>query len=206
MPYQFTNDWFDSTTRPVWEQLFASFQAGKVLEIGSYEGASACFLIETLGARGPLDLHCVDSWAGGEEHHSNDTDMAAVERRFDHNTAQATRKAAHSVSLTKHKGRSVDCMSRLLADGVRDFQFIYVDGSHQAPDVLTDAVLAFELTAPGGVIAFDDYLWKPPETHVVDSPTRRPKLAVDAFTNIFDEKIRILSLPLYQRYVQKIAP
>ncbi|MCR9257514.1 MAG: class I SAM-dependent methyltransferase [Alphaproteobacteria bacterium] len=206
MPYQFTNDWFDSTTRPVWEQLFTSFQAGKVLEIGSFEGASACFLIETLGARGPVELHCIDSWEGGEEHLSTETDMAAVERRFDHNTGQAVQKAGNQVTLVKHKGRSVERMGRLLASGVRDFQFVYVDGSHQAPDVLTDAVLAFELTAPGGVIAFDDYLWKPPENVVVDSPTRRPKLAVDAFTNIFDEKIRILSLPLYQLYVQKTAP
>jgi len=206
MAYQFTNDWFQQTTEPVWTELFKSFQAGRILEIGCFEGRSTCFLIETLGARGPVALHCLDTWDGGEEHRATGVDMAAVERRFDHNTAHAIRRAGHPVTVEKHKGRSVEGLARLLARGETGFQFVYVDGSHQAPDVITDAVLAFELTAPGGVIAFDDYLWKPEDGEIADSPLRRPKPAVDAFTNLFDDKIRILNLPLYQLYVQKTAP
>ena len=41
--------------------------------------------------------------------------------------------------------------------------FIYVDGSHEAPDVLFDAILAHKLVKNNGIIAFDDYLWSPEE-------------------------------------------
>ena len=37
--------------------------------------------------------------------------------------------------------------------------FIYVDGSHQAHDVLCDAILSFKLLRVGGIVCFDDYLW-----------------------------------------------
>jgi hypothetical protein len=63
------------------------------------------------------------------------------------------------------------------------FDFIYVDGSHQAPDVLADAFLSFRLLRENGVIAFDDYLWQEALPDGIDS-IRCPKLAIDAFTNI----------------------
>ena len=45
----------------------------------------------------------------------------------------------------------------LLAEGRQgSFDFIYVDASHRAPDVLLDAVLAFQLLRIGGLIIFDD--------------------------------------------------
>jgi hypothetical protein len=41
----FTADWFDATAKPVWSQFIPDLPAGRVLEVGSYEGASACYLI-----------------------------------------------------------------------------------------------------------------------------------------------------------------
>ncbi len=39
------------------------------------------------------------------------------------------------------------------------FDVVYVDASHMAGDVLSDAVLAWKLLAPGGIMIFDDYAW-----------------------------------------------
>ena len=37
--------------------------------------------------------------------------------------------------------------------------FIYVDGSHESHQVLRDAVNAERALKPGGILAFDDYMW-----------------------------------------------
>jgi hypothetical protein len=82
---------------------------------------------------------------------------------------------------------------------------ISIDASHQAPDVLGDAVLGFELLKPGGVMAFDDYIWSPMRPGT-ENPLLLPKAAIDAFTTLFSQKIRIIpNLPLYQLYIQKNA-
>ena len=77
------------------------------------------------------------------------------------------------------------------------YDFIYIDASHTAPDVLTDACMAWPLLKKDGVMVFDDYLWGDPKNIL-----HRPKLAVDAFTNIFAEQL----LPVhfgYQAVVRK---
>ena len=97
-------------------------------------------------------------------------------------------------------------MIELLVKGeAGKFDFIYVDGSHEAPDVLFDAILAHKLVKNNGIIAFDDYLWSPEENgkqnhyHLV-------KPAVDAYVNIYQQKLRILQmLPVYQLYIQKLS-
>jgi hypothetical protein len=36
-------------------------------------------------------------------------------------------------------------------------------------------------------------------------PIRCPKIAIDAFTNIYSRKVRLIKAPLSQLYVQKIS-
>ncbi|MCA3555461.1 class I SAM-dependent methyltransferase [Aestuariivirga sp.] len=200
--YEFTNSWFD-VARGVWSALIPQIKPRRILEIGSYEGASACFLIDLLGQTQPLDLHCIDTWDGGIEHKNWQIDMPAVENRFRRNIQKAVGRAAHPVAVRTLKGSSHLELAKLIAEA-NSYDFIYIDGSHQAADVLTDAVMAFRLLQTGGVMAFDDYLWAEALPTGVD-PLRCPKPAIDAFTNIFCRKLRILSAPLYQLYVQKIA-
>lgn len=206
--FQFTNSWFDSAARNVWDQLIPQINPSKILEIGSYEGASTCYLIQKLTVHNPIEIHCIDTWEGGIEHQSGgmaEADMNAVESRFNHNIKIATEKASNIPKIVKHKGLSDIQLSRLLAGGRRNyFDFIYVDGSHQAPDVLIDAVLSFCLLKVGGVIAFDDYLWSENLPYGKD-PIRCPKVAIDAFTNIYARKTNIISAPLYQLYVEKVS-
>jgi predicted O-methyltransferase YrrM len=68
------------------------------------------------------------------------------------------------------------------------YDFIYVDGSHGTIDVMEDAVLSFRLAKPGGIIAFDDYLWNDPKYNQQGTP----KPAVDAFLAIYSAKLEIL--------------
>jgi predicted O-methyltransferase YrrM len=203
--YEFTNNWFINDAKHVWDSIIPQINPTRILEIGSYEGASACYLIDKLSASQEIELHCVDTWEGGVEHQTADYNMTDVELRFHQNTKLAISRAEKPVQLNIHKGFSDVILSKLIAEGKQGyFDFIYVDGSHQAPDVLCDAILGFKLLKNNGVIAFDDYLWQEQLPYGVD-PIRCPKTAVDAFTNIYCRKIRIINAWLYQLYVQKIS-
>ena len=207
MEYQFSNGWFQAV-KPVWDQIFETLKPTKILEIGSFEGASACYLIEKMGARQAFEIHCIDTWEGGIEHQSGKfaSDMTAVEKRFQHNIALAQSKAAYPVSTVLHKNRSDLALAKLLAeDGKQNyFDLIYIDGSHQAPDVLFDAVVSFKLLSINGLMIFDDYSWAEDLPQGKDI-LRCPKPAIDAFINLNFRKLRIVKAPLPQFYVIKTS-
>lgn len=200
----FTNTWF-GTVQPVWDRFIPELDATRVLEVGSYEGASACYLIGKLAARAPLEIHCVDTWEGSVEFEGSDIDMAAVQGRFHRNMALAIARSAFPVKLEIHKDRSDICLGRLLTEKRKGyFDLVYIDGSHQASDTLSDAVLGFHLLRPGGIMVFDDYLWREGPDGC-NNPAQTPKMAIDAFINCNFHKVRIISAPLYQIYLQKVS-
>ncbi len=192
--YDFSNTWFNNA-KPFWVNLFRNFQPSRVLEIGSFEGASACFLVDEIASNRPLELHCIDTWEGGIEHQeggSFETDMHSVQLRFNRNIEIAKSHAFHHLDLHVHKNYSDSALARLLTEGKAGyFDFIYVDGSHVAPDVLCDAVLSFKLLRKGGIICFDDYYWSEANLKEID-PIRCPKIAIDAFTNTFCRQLNVL--------------
>ena len=199
--FEFTNNWFQDSARANWDQLVPQINPARILEIGSFEGASTCYMLQKTA--GDTEIHCVDTWEGGIEHDT--VDMNSVEQRFDRNVAVATSRAAGRVNLVKHKGFSDLMLARLLAEGKRNyFDWIYVDGSHQAPDVLFDAVASFRLLRVGGMLVFDDYLWAE-NLPTGKDPIRCPKPAIDAFTNLYCRKLQLLSAPLYQLYAIKLS-
>lgn len=129
--------------------------------------------------------------------------MTAVEHRFHDNTSLATRRSPHPVKIFPHKGRSDDELAALIAAGFREhFDMIYIDGSHFAHDVLSDAVLAFPLLKVGGHMFFDDYLWT--GTGDTIDPMNGPKPGVDAFLNVFYHKMRLIWSPNAQVVAVKI--
>jgi len=206
--FKFTNTWFNDAAKNQWEKLISQIKPKKILEIGSYEGASTCYLIEKLALENPIEIHCIDAWSieMGEEsdykHYGSNIDMSAVESRFRQNTKLAIEKSPKKVNLTIDKGFSDAQLSKLLSNGKKNyFDFIYIDGSHLGPDVLCDAVLSFRLLKVNGVMAFDDYLWPSANKNL----TRIPKMAIDSFVNLYSEKIAIFNAPLYQIYLKKIS-
>ncbi|MBL4665784.1 MAG: class I SAM-dependent methyltransferase [Sneathiella sp.] len=208
MPYHYTNRWFDINAKNAWDKMIPKLKPKKILEVGSYEGASACYLIENISADHDCEIHCVDSWEGGVEHKpggQGEVDMQSVEDRFNSNIEFARKYHGDRVKLVKHKGLSDFQLAKLIVEGHENsFDFVYIDGSHQAVDVLCDAVLGFKLLRLGGVMAFDDYIW---EENLPGGPdaSRCPKPAIDAFTNIYFKKIKILNTPISQLYLQKRA-
>jgi hypothetical protein len=198
---EFTNDWFDPHVS-TWNKIIPQYKPQKILEVGSYEGRSICHIIDLLGGEMPLEIFCVDTWQGGREHSS--VDMSAVERRFDLNVTEAIGKSAFPVDVKKLKGDSCLALATLVAEGrSKYFDLVYIDGSHEAADVLSDAVLAFRLLREGGLMIFDDYLWGGGNA---STALNTPKPAIDAFMNCYIGKIQQHPwLPVYQVYARKIS-
>ena len=208
--YEFTSDWF-THVEPTWRELTREVKPRVILEIGSFEGRSACWMIDTLPtvASAGIELVCIDRWNHGPDQRpaSQTPDVAdGVEQRFDRNIARAVKRAIHPVTVRKIKGPSIVGLSKLLVDGKSGaFDMVYVDGGHSAPDVLADAVLAFRLLRVGGLMIFDDYLWVNDRTRS-DDILRTPKPAIDAFLNVHWHAMRVVGgKPIYQLYARKIA-
>jgi predicted O-methyltransferase YrrM len=100
--------------------------------------------------------------------------------------------------IFKLTGYSKDVLRTLPANS---YDFVYIDGSHVAMDVLTDAVLVWDLMKPGGTIIFDDYEWPGIPAGSL-GPAHLPKTAVDAFLDVYEPYIDILHKG-YQVIVRK---
>lgn len=201
--YARTNDWFEQIAKATWDTLLPQIRPRRFLEIGSFEGASACYLVDTFAKEADIELHCIDTWEGGMEHQGM---MGPVELYFRHNIALAMKNAPHKVDLVVHKGYSDTCLAKLLCEkGKGYFDFVYVDGSHQAEDVLCDAVLGFRLLKVGGLLAFDDYYWFPEANPPDRNLLHAPKPAIDAFTNLYCRHLNFIPAACGQFYVQKLS-
>jgi predicted O-methyltransferase YrrM len=187
---KFTQDWFSSNISNFQHVKDELVDITSILEVGAFEGRSTCWMLENM-LSDDGNIFVVDTFKGGEDHEGLDT--TSLRSTFDANIAEV-KKDTQKVCVydeTSYMG-----LARLACLGAR-FDFIYIDGSHTAPDVLTDACMAFPLLRKNGVMLFDDYMWmgKVELLH-------RPKIAVDSFTTIFAEKC-LVRMTGYQLAIQK---
>jgi predicted O-methyltransferase YrrM len=152
------------------------------LEIGSFEGRSALWFLENILTHPDSTITCVDIFESD------------YEKFFDKNIA---------ISGFQSKVRKLKGDSRYMLRGLEPkvFDFAYIDGSHVAMDVLTDAVLVWDLIKPGGIIIFDDYDW-PGGKNNLEGPAKLAKIAVDAFLTVYAPYIDVVHRD-YQIIVKK---
>ncbi|KAF9223799.1 glycosyltransferase family 8 protein [Gyrodon lividus] len=198
--YEFTStqDWFTFNISS-WRDLFPliASKEPRALEIGSWEGRSAVFLLSTLCATGG-ELVCVD--------HFDLMGTAEGRERY--------RKIMHNLALTGRPARvlpqfSVPALYNLLQEEMNKnhdagFDWIYIDGSHRADDTLLDAELAWRLARRGCIFIFDDYHW----TEQPVESLHHPRRGIDAFLALHaGQYIRLSTDPeQYQMVLQKTIP
>lgn len=178
---KFTQDWFTPNIPRI--EPFFPVEARRLLEIGCFEGRSTLWFL----SKAPhAVITCIDHFRGGSDH--KNLDLVGLEARFLENTFDERDR------IWVLAGDSWSQCLKLNADR---FDFVYVDGSHEACDVLHDAVQAFRVVRTGGIIVFDDYGWGV-------AGQSRPKEAIDAFLLCFKDKIEVL-LKDYVVIVQRLC-
>jgi predicted O-methyltransferase YrrM len=179
--YRFTFDWV-APHASAWESDLAHLKGKpniRGLEIGCFEGQSACWWLDNILTDPTSRLTCVDPFAIPMD----STLLRYFERYFDHNVAAS----GAGERVAKLVGSS-QVILRTLPPA--HFDFVYVDGSHRVGDVLQDAVLAWTVLRPGGTAMFDDY-------DLVDDVAeglfaRAPGRALDAFVAILGGSATIM--------------
>lgn len=196
----YSNNWFQRAI-PYWTHLagrvgWSAERPLTVVEVGSFEGQSTVWMLQNMLGHPESVIHCVDSFEGGIEHSATQTD--GLMERFNANVAETG--LADRVRV--HRGLSRFGLLELLNQKVQA-DLIYVDASHQAPDVLEDLVLSFRLLKINGIMICDDYLWFM-EPNGRQDLINSPKLAIDSFVNVYLRKLQIIhNQPLYQLAFQK---
>ena len=142
------------------------------MEVGSFAGMSAEWFLENILTDETASLVCVDLWNDKPDSRRAEFVVPESRQSFNEKTEIFCGKA---IPL---EGRSQELLCGL---GKDEFDFIFIDGSHEFSDVLSDAVLAFPLLKVGSVMVFDDY---EPKTEVFS--------AVNFFLEAFSKKLEIL--------------
>ena len=78
------------------------------------------------------------------------------------------------------------------------FDFIYIDGSHKACDVLADAVLSWNLLKADGIMILDDYEWD-----YFEEEYNNPRIAIDSFLKSYQNQIELI-YKHFQAVVKKV--
>ena len=183
---------FESIVTAFKENGFQEDRAINVLEIGSWQGMSANFI---LGYFKNARLTCVDTWDGADEHRSHDASdksiLSEIENTFDINIQE------YSERVTKHKCTSYEFFNNFFE--IDKFDLIYVDGSHHSDDVIVDAIKAFEMLKTDGVMILDDYFWNYYKNEI-DNPAG----AINSFLRLKKHQLKILCFD-YQLVVKKTS-
>jgi len=163
------------------------------IEIGVFEGDSTFNIVNHLIQENPTYKHyAIDPFSQSENLRQEVVDKAKAQ--FKSNMVEFPQ-----VELIEKN--SLDGLIELYNRNVKA-DFVYVDGSHFAKDVLSDAVLGFELLNIGGVMLFDDAVSWRYGSIIQDSP----KIAIDSFIQCNWNRLKVLEMPNgYQTAIKRIG-
>ena len=178
-------DWFSGNI-PNWNSIFEHYlikdkENIQFLEIGCFEGKATNYLLENVLTHETAKIHVIDTFNGSRDepgmNWDENYDFDELYNIFINNTNEYKDK------IIIHRGLSGDILKKDFEKN--SFDFIYVDGSHTAYDVLQDAILCHPILKPSGIIIFDDYLWKDPNNM---HPTNSPQLGINCFMSTYENQ------------------
>ena len=174
-------NWFNIAAKGYFAEYLEEFK-GKpnlhFLQIGVYTGDASLWLMQNIVTDKSSILTDVDTWQGSDEEIHHEMDFSDVERVYDE-------KLKEFSNVIKCKMESHKFLAT--SDDKEIYDFIYIDGDHTAQAVFIDASLAWKALKPGGIMAFDDYLWE------LDAPINlRPQAAIDLFIILMKDHLTLL--------------
>lgn len=187
----FTTNWFESVAKKNFEKhlmVYSGLENRRFLEIGCFEGAATSWMLKNILTGKGSNIIVVDTFEGSIEHQGK-IELTNLKNRFLENIQE------YQENVEVIVGKSQEILRRFRGP---QFDFIYIDGSHVAFDVLQDAVLVFDLLKYNGILAFDDYQWNGKGDQL-----DHPQIAIDAFLTVFADQFEILEKN-YQLFLKRV--
>ena len=125
----------------------------RALQIGAYTGDATNWMCNNILLQDGSMLVDVDTWQGSDEPVHKNMDFDDVYRTY----LNKNQAFIETGKVTIFRGTS-DNFFGVKPENLT-FDFIYVDGDHTAFQVAKDGINAYTALNPGGIMAFDDYLW-----------------------------------------------
>ena len=175
---KFSSNWFINNYK-IFDYFSSNFlpQKFKYLEIGSFEGMSALYILNKFKN---VEVTCIDQWEINEKDSQKlDFNFINVEKNFDENLKNFSVK-----KIKKSSSQALDDLKKEKSS----FDCIYIDGSHDGADILKDARQSFDILKNDGIIIFDDVVG------LYEFIEIQPHNAFEIFYREFKQNIKILYL------------
>jgi len=143
---------------PIFKHVVETVSPNLIVEVGTWKGKSAIEMMRW--AKPTTTIICVDTWLGSLEHWMNE-DMELLYGRptlyidFLKNIREA--QIEEQVRPLPMPSKQAARFLKWKWDWVPKADLIYIDGSHDEQDVLSDLVEYWPLVQKGGIMFGDDY-------------------------------------------------
>jgi len=148
--YKYTQTWFlGSDVHKNLSFFLDKSKENKMLEIGCFEGLSACFFADNFLDNPQSTLTCVDPFLTIDNNDHCKFLQSNEEMNFDHNISNCK----NSDKITIHKITS----DRFFENNNQTYNFIYIDGCHEVEFIKRDMENSFNVLEKNGIMWMDDY-------------------------------------------------
>ena len=179
--YFFTQDIFSYKIK-TWSQIIAPIAEQKIeaLEVGCYQGMSACWMLDKILLDEADSLTCIDN-------------------RFEQYFAANIAKTGFESKVTLQAG---DIHQLLAANAVDSFDLINLQDRQKKSDrVAKTTELAWKLLRSPGIIIFNSYGWRNP-----NNPELNPQVGIDRFLDSIRDRWQLVhrSPQTFQLFIRKL--
>jgi predicted O-methyltransferase YrrM len=150
--YKDIQGWFDFPD--FYTKMVQKFESGsKFVEVGTWMGQSVAYLaVEIINSNKNIELFCVDTWLGSEEHHTFNQHKELVDGTLYETFLKNIEPIKNHIKPIR--STSVEA-AKLFED--KSLDFIFIDAAHDYENVKADLKAWFPKLKSNGVIAGHDY-------------------------------------------------
>ena len=151
LKYNYTKSWFIKSELYNYIYKYINNKKYNILEIGSFEGLSACFFSDVLLNNNNSTLDCVDPFI------KTNTDPKItslfISDKTKYTFVDNIKKSKNKSKITFHNMKS----DEYFKNNKKTYNFIYIDGCHEPEYIKNDIQNSFNVIEDDGIIWLDDY-------------------------------------------------
>jgi predicted O-methyltransferase YrrM len=148
--YKYSRSWFiGSEIQNSLIHFLDKSKENKILEIGCFEGLSSVFFADNFLDNPNSTLTCVDPFLNIDNNDHRIYLQNNEEMNFDYNISICK----NADKITVHKITS----DNFFENNTREYNFIYIDGSHEPEFIKRDMENSFKFLEKNGIMWMDDY-------------------------------------------------